>query len=95
MSQKQSVEVTIAHQKLNLRTDEDPTHVQLAAELVNKRLNEALTRGQPMSHQVLLLTAMSIASDLVKAKDAARKFKDQVRERSEAILTRLEKEFPL
>lgn len=95
MSQKQTIEVVIAHQKLGLRTDEDPAHVQRAAELVDKRLSEIMGIGQPMSHQVLLLLAMSLSSDLLKAREAGRKFKEQVRERSEGILTRLEKEFPL
>jgi len=95
MSQKRTVEIMIAQQKLSLLTDEDPAHVQKTADLINKRLNALLVKGQPLSHQVLMLLAMNLGNDLIKMKDESRKFKDQVRARSEAILTRLDKEFSI
>lgn len=95
MSQKRTVEVVLAQQKLGLVTDEDPAHVLKTADLVNKKLQEMLSKGQPLSHQVLLLLAMNLGNELLKLKEENKRFKNQVKTRSEAILTRLDREFPL
>jgi cell division protein ZapA (FtsZ GTPase activity inhibitor) len=95
MTQKKAVEVIIAGQRLTLRTDQDPQQVQKLADLVNARLAEILPSGQPVSHQVLILLAMNLADDLVKLQEGDTKFRSDVKERSQAILSQLEREFPL
>lgn len=95
MTQKKAVDVVIGPQKLTLRTAEDPLRVQKVAEIVNRRLSEVLPMGQPVSHQVLLLVAMNLADDLLKHQEELGRFKSEVKARSHAILTQLEKEFPL
>lgn len=95
MQQKKSVDVIVAQQRLTLKTDKDPAQVQQVADFVNSRLNDILPFGQPISHQVLILLAMNLADDLMKLQEGDAKFRGEVKERSQAILTRLEKEFPL
>jgi cell division protein ZapA (FtsZ GTPase activity inhibitor) len=95
MTQKKTVDVLIGQQRLSLRTDQDPARVQKVADFVNQRLGEILPYGQPVSHQVLLLLAMNLAEDLLQHQEDDARFKDEVRQRSQAILTQLEREFPL
>lgn len=95
MTQKQPVEVVIGPQRLSLRTDQDPARVQQVAELVNQRLADILPFGQPVSHQVLMLLAMNLADSLLNLQDEKSKFRDEVRSRSQSILTQLEREFPV
>ena len=95
MNEKKSVEIQVAQQKLTLRTEGDPSHVINCAELVNRKLAEVLPFGHPVSQQVLILAAMNLADDLLRQQESAKNFKAQVAEKSAAVLTRLDKEFPL
>ena len=95
MLEKKSVDVLIAQQRLTLKTDQDPAHVQRVADFVNERLGEIQPPGQAASHQVLLLLTLNLADELLKFKEGDLKFRAEVKERSSSILTRLEKEFPL
>ncbi len=95
MTQKKSVEVVVGQQRLSLRTDRDPEHVQSVAETVNERLGEILPFGQPISHQVLLLLAMTLAEDMMAAQGELGTLKGEVRQRSRALLAQLEREFPV
>ena len=87
--------MTIGGQRLSLKTDQDPAAVQRVADLVNCRIGEILPPTQPISHQVLLLLAMNLAQDLLEKEDGERKFKSELKTRSQAILTQLEREFPV
>jgi cell division protein ZapA (FtsZ GTPase activity inhibitor) len=95
MTQKKSVEVIVGQQRLSLKTDQDPAIVHRVAGLVNQRLAEIVPPSQPLSHQVLLLLAMNLAQDLLEKQDASTKLKQEVKTRSQAILTQLEREFPV
>lgn len=95
MTQKKTVEVLVGQQRLSLKTDKDPLQVQQVADLVNKRLAEIVPPTQPVSHQILLLLAMNLAEDLLRTQEDGTKLKTEVKARSQAILTQLEREFPL
>jgi cell division protein ZapA (FtsZ GTPase activity inhibitor) len=95
MTQKKTVEVVVGGQRLSLKTDKDPLQVQQVAELVNKRLAEIIPPTQPISHQVLLLLAMNLAEDILRQKEEGHKLRSEVKSRSQAILTQLEREFPV
>lgn len=92
---KTTVEVLVGQHKLNLKTDGDPTKVRRVADLVNKRLGDIIPFGQPLSQQVLLVLAMNLADELLRKEEDTQKFKMQVKEQSETLLTRIEKEFSL
>lgn len=95
MTQKKAIEVVIGQQRLTLKTDQDPARVHEIADLVNKRLAEVLPFGQPISHQVLMLLAMNLADDLLRHERDSSQLKSEVKQRSQAILSQLEREFPL
>jgi cell division protein ZapA (FtsZ GTPase activity inhibitor) len=95
MTQKKTVEVVVGSQRLSLKTDKDPLQVQAVADLVNKRLADIIPASQPISHQILLLLAMNLAEDLLRTSEDGAKLKTEVKARSQAILTQLEREFPL
>lgn len=95
MTQKKTVEVVVGSQRLSLKTDKDPQQVQAVADLVNKRLADIIPATQPISHQILLLLAMNLAEDLLRTTEDGAKLKTEVKARSQAILTQLEREFPL
>jgi cell division protein ZapA (FtsZ GTPase activity inhibitor) len=95
MTQKKTVEVMVGQQRLSLKTDKSPLQVQQVADLVNRRLAEIVPPAQPVSHQVLLLLAMTLGEDLLRAQEDSGKLKNEVKLRSQAILTQLEREFPL
>ncbi len=95
MLQKKTVEISVGQQRLSLKTDQDPARVQQIADFVNQRLNNILPFGQPVSHQILILLAMNLADDLLKEKTEVDELKAKIKERSMAILTQLEREFPL
>ena len=85
----------IAQQRLSLKTDQDPARVQQLADLVNNRISAILPFNQPLSHQVLLLLAMTLADELLKSQEEGSSLKTEVKQRSQAILTQLEREFSL
>ena len=93
MMQKKTIEILVAQQRLTLKTEKSPEEVQKVADLVNSKLAEVLPYAQPISHQVLLLVAMNLADELLQMKDATKEFKSDVRARSQAILSQLEREF--
>lgn len=95
MTQKKTVEVVIAQQRLSLKTDQDPERVMKVADRVNERLAAILPFGQPVSHQVLMLLAMTLAEDLLKHEEEGSRFRNEIKQRSQSILTQLEREFPL
>jgi cell division protein ZapA (FtsZ GTPase activity inhibitor) len=95
MTQKNTVEVVIAQQRLSLKTDQDPERVQKVADMVNDRLATILPFNQPVSHQVLMLLAMTLAEDLLKSQEEEGRFRADIKQRSQSLLTQLEREFPL
>lgn len=95
MRDKKSLEVILGGQRMSLRTDADPDYVQRTAEVVNQKLSGLMPKGELLSQQILLVLAMNLADDLLKEQEKNRLFKDKVKEKSEAILTRLENNFQL
>jgi cell division protein ZapA (FtsZ GTPase activity inhibitor) len=92
---KRTIEVTIGQQRMTLKTDQDPERVAQLAKLVNERLEQILPFGQAVSHQVLLLLAMTLADELMQAKEKETTLRQGVKARGQKILQSLEREFPL
>lgn len=93
MMQKKTIDILVAQQRLTLKTEKSPEEVQKVADLVNSKLAEVLPYGQPISHQVLLLVAMNLADELLKMQSATNELKLDVKNRSQSILSQLEREF--
>lgn len=87
---KQRVEVQILGQRMVLKADEDPRHVERLANYVKRKIDEASAGGPVSSSKLAVLAALNIADDYFRALDDAREFKRAVASRSREILRDLE-----
>jgi cell division protein ZapA len=88
-----SVKVSVAGQKISLRTDAKPKYVQELASYVTQKIEEVKVGGRTATTQSLaLLAAMQIADELYQLRRSQEQLKRQVRERTERILRHLERE---
>ena len=78
------VQVSLGGQMFNLRTEDDPKHVQACAALVNERLDELRKKGAPDS-TIGLFVAMTIADDLLKQRQRLADAQNSVRDRIQAL----------
>lgn len=90
---KRSVVVHIAGQRYVVRSDADEEFVNLLAGYVNDRIMEVQRTSRPVSGQSLaVLAALNIAGDYFREKQQRLVLKQQVREKSRALLAFLDKE---
>ena len=87
---KHSIEVHILGQKMVLKSDEDPRHIERIASYVKRKVDEVASRGPIAAQKLAVLAALNIAEDYFKALDDSREFKRQVAAKSKAILAELE-----
>lgn len=95
MSSKRPITLSVAGQKLALRTDADEGYVARLAEFVDTRVKEtAAARGGVASYDVALLTALNIADELFRERAARAGLREGVRERARALRKTLEDAAP-
>jgi len=93
LAKKKSVVVTIAGQRLTVKSDADETYVRRLAGYVDQRIGEVRNLSRPVPTQKLaILAALNIADDLFQERGKRTELKRQVRERSKAVLMQLDKE---
>ncbi len=81
------MKITVAGQRLTIRTDAKPSYVKELAALVSSQIEEIRTAGRVQTTQMLaLLAAMNIADELLKARESEARLKQQVKEKTERIL---------
>lgn len=95
MEEKRSLEVTIAGYKLPIRTSAPLEQVQAAAELVESKMDEVSANKTLLSNQVLLLSSLILADELLRLKEEKHSFQDLVKQKSETLLSELDKQFGL
>lgn len=109
MSQKTSVEVNVAGQQISLKTDLDQSEVQATADLVNEQMKTLGVGPSQMTNRHYLLLSMVLAASVrekdkeleslrvqvAEFGDTDEQFRAQVRERSRAILEKLDSQFAL
>ena len=95
MEEKRSIEVTVAGHRLPIKTAASMAEVQAAACLVEEKLEEIVSNKAMLSNQVLLLVALVMADELLKARRGNEEFQDSVRNKSEEILAELDQNFGL
>ena len=88
---KRSVEVQILGQRMALKADDDPRHVERLASYVKRKVDEASARGPISSSKLALLAALNIADDYFRALEEAREFKRQVAAKSRAMLCEIDR----
>lgn len=87
---KSHVEVQILGQRMLLRSDDDPRHVERLASYVKRKVDEVSTSGSVASPKLALLAALNIADDYFRALEEARELKRQVALKSRALLDDLD-----
>ena len=87
-----SVTVSVAGQRLVIRTSANSAYVEELAQFVDAKVDEIRGAGRTVSTQSLaLLAAMNIADELFQLRESQRQLKRQVREKSERILRQLDR----
>lgn len=88
-----SVEIDIAGQRLPIRTSAPLEDVEEAVSLVESRIKDVLGEKSMISQRSLLLTSLVLADEVIRKRKENGSFKESIRERSENILDRLDREF--
>lgn len=88
---KRSVEVQILGQRMVLKADDDPRHIERLASYVRRKVDEVSAHGPISSQKLAILAALNIADDYFRAIDEAREFKRQVAVKSRALLDDLDR----
>ena len=86
-----SVEVQILGQRMVLKADDDPRHIERLASYVKRKVDEVSAHGPISNSKLALLAAINIADDYFRAIDEAREFRRQVAAKSRAMLADLER----
>jgi len=83
------VKVVLLGKAFTLQTDEDEAHVQRVAALVDGRLHELKQRLSLPEASLALLTALTLADDLEKAKSKYAALQQDVAQRAGKLRERL------
>ena len=90
---RRSVTVSVANQRLSLKTDAKQKYVNELASFVDEKLNEVKKAARTQTTQSLaLLAALNIADELYQLRESHEDLKRKVREKSKRILRSLESE---
>ena len=88
---KHSVEVQLLGQRMVLKADDDPKHVERLVSYVKRKVDELSANGPISSQKLAVLAALNIADDYFRALDETRELKRQVAQRSRALLYELDR----
>ena len=88
---RKQLAVTIAGQNIRVKSDGDDVYLQTLARYVEKKIQDISRQTRTVTTQrVALLAAMDIADEFFRAREMARGFRREVRERSQRMLDLLE-----
>ncbi|MEE2959722.1 MAG: cell division protein ZapA [Myxococcota bacterium] len=85
-----SVEVNILGQKLVLRADEDPKHLERLAQFINRKADEVSAGTSVSTPKLMVLTAINIANEYFRALEEMRALKKEVSQRSKVLLEEID-----
>ncbi len=89
-AEKTTLEVEILGQRLLLKADHDPRHVERLASFVKRKIDEVAAHGPISSSKLAVLAALNIADDYFRALDEARELKRTVAAKSRRLLSELD-----
>jgi cell division protein ZapA len=88
---KHSLEVQILGQRMALKADDDPRHVERLVGYVKRKVDELAANGPISGPKLAVLAALNIADDYFRALDETRELKRQVAQKSRALLYELDR----
>ncbi len=84
---KKAVAVTIAGQRISLKSDADESYVQLLADYVDEKIRDLQPRAQRAgAHELAMLAALRIADDLFCERRQRAELRQAVRRQAEQML---------
>lgn len=83
---QQSVSLTIAGQRLNIRTDRDEVYLQTLTEYVDLIVNDLQQGARRATPQVLLLALLKVADELFQARQRSDVLKDALQLQMQEII---------
>lgn len=83
---KRSIVVSIAGQKISVRTDAAESYVRQLAEHVDTQVKEQLAGSRMPTFGMAVLAALAIADDLFRERAERRSLRRRVRERAERMV---------
>ena len=90
-TKKGSVQVSMAGQKLAIRSEHPETHIRALADYVNQKVMDLQKHSKNAGGQQLaLLAAMNIADELFAAQAKQKEFKTRVQKKGEQMMRALE-----
>ncbi len=90
---KRSVAVTIAGQRLTLKSDAEEAYVQALAGVVDEKMREVQRAAKAASRDaVAMLAALQLADELERERRGRAELRERVREKSRAIRDFLDRE---
>ncbi len=90
---KRTVAVKLAGQSLNLRTEDDPDHVQAVADYLQERMDE-IRRGadSASTHQIALLAGIRVVDELFRLRHDLKQLRGSATERARRVLNLLDEQ---
>ncbi len=88
---KHSVEIQLLGQRMVLRADEDPRHVERLVAYVKRKVDEVAATSTASSQKLAVLAALNIADEYFRVLDESRELKRQVAQKSRALLYDLDR----
>lgn len=85
-----TVEVSILGQRMVLKADADPRHLERVASFVKRKVDELGAQSTAPVQKLALLVALNIADDYLRVIDESREFRREVAAKSKALLNELE-----
>jgi cell division protein ZapA (FtsZ GTPase activity inhibitor) len=86
------IQVSIGGRRYTISTDQDSTHVQELADIVNDKLAESGMGSGVTGVNEAMLIALAIANDLLSEREQHVGLKDRIRSQSKQLLERMNME---
>jgi cell division protein ZapA (FtsZ GTPase activity inhibitor) len=89
-----SVEITVMGRTFTIKTDESDEHVKAVSNYVDGRYNELLGGAKVPPQNIAVLTALTLADELIKERMRHRALKEAVRLRGSTLVSKIEQGGP-
>lgn len=91
MSEKTSVTVRILGEEHTIRAAAEPAYTKTCARMVDERIQEIRSKaGLLENHRLAILAALSLADELLQARDELGKLERDVTTHADELLSRIE-----
>jgi cell division protein ZapA len=91
MGKERLVEIKVFGQTYTVKTDAEEDHIQAVAQYVNEKVDEVLKKTRSVSSlNVAILTALNIADDLLKEKEARRALLHEIEAKSRDLTEKID-----